>query len=140
MEMLKRGVSSNNIAKNSQWGIAWVSRRTTYFVRLPDRPQSGAASASCNGLAPHLVGVHLRDIVEFVLEGLPSSIFASTRNFTNTGSVIQNPLQLLSRELREWSRCASALFILAICALVHTGLQFSWKVAVNSGQWLRVNT
>jgi hypothetical protein len=67
---------------------------------------------------------------------LASSILTGTGNLTDTGSVVQNPLQFLSRELGEGCGCAVTLTVFAICTLCHASLQFSGKVAVDGGERL----
>lgn len=78
-------------------GDGWHNRvsNVTYLVCLSDRPETGATRASSDGLSPHLVAVHFRDVVEFVLERLASSVFASARDFADTGSLVENALQIL---------------------------------------------
>ena len=110
-----------------------------YLVRLPNRPQTSATRAGSDGLSPHLIRVHLRNIVELVLERLASSILTSARDLANTGSFIQYLLEIRSRELKDGRRF-TIIRVLAFGALGRTCLELGWQVAVNDGERLGVNT
>jgi len=88
---LNEGGGYSRVAASSDAGLFPV----VLLVCLSDRPETGATRASSDGLSPHLVAVHFRDVVEFVLERLASSVFASARDFADTGSLVENALQIL---------------------------------------------
>jgi len=73
------------------------------LVGLPHRAEAGAAHTSSDGLPPHLVRVHLWDVVELALERFAGSVLTRTGDLAYAGGVIQDPPQILVAELWEWS-------------------------------------
>jgi hypothetical protein len=102
IDEFRREDVSSSIARASQRLLQCSDNRTKYLVGLPHRAEAGAAHTSSDGLPPHLIRVHLRDVVKLALERFASSVLARTGDLAHAGSVVQDPLQILVAELWKW--------------------------------------